>query len=238
MTMVSCQLMAALLSAVGVAGIVSSAVSDEWRVTSRAASILTASWVSHGLWRDCVANAMGTVRCRRHFTVMKLELHVKVCRALMVSAVLLAVIGLLIMLPGLHCTNPRGFTCSQKVRLSATSACLLALSALTTLTAVSFYAHKITVDFYDPNLIGARYEYGPALYVGWVASGITLLTSLALCCTCKSDTLDRRSSHQSFPSIMVLSETQQRRNQRREARIKHHDRDASCGKHQSRHVYV
>lgn len=48
-------------------------MSNEWRATSRASSVITATWVLQGLWNNCAGNAIGAVHCRPHHTILKLE---------------------------------------------------------------------------------------------------------------------------------------------------------------------
>ncbi|KAI2547153.1 claudin 15, partial [Homo sapiens] len=66
---------------------------------------------------------------------------------------------------------------------------MLALSGICGMVAISWYAFNITRDFFDPLYPGTKYELGPALYLGWSASLISILGGLCLCsaCCCGSD---------------------------------------------------
>ncbi|XP_033623577.1 claudin-19 isoform X3 [Fukomys damarensis] len=58
-------------------------------------------------------------------------------------------------------------------------------SGLCTLTAVSWYATLVTQEFFNPSTpVNARFEFGPALFVGWASAGLALLGGSFLCCTC------------------------------------------------------
>lgn len=48
-------------------------VSNEWRMTSRASSVITATWILQGLWNNCAGNAIGAWHCRPHYAILKLE---------------------------------------------------------------------------------------------------------------------------------------------------------------------
>ena len=67
------QILALLGGLVGLGATIGATVSNEWRVTSRASSVITATWVTQGLWRNCAGNAIGAQHCRPHLTLLKLE---------------------------------------------------------------------------------------------------------------------------------------------------------------------
>uniref|UniRef100_A0A8B9EMI8 Claudin n=1 Tax=Anser cygnoides TaxID=8845 RepID=A0A8B9EMI8_ANSCY len=43
----------------GLAAAIAATASNEWKVTSRASSVITATWVFQGLWMNCAGNALG-----------------------------------------------------------------------------------------------------------------------------------------------------------------------------------
>lgn len=62
------------------------------------------------------------------------------------------------------------------------------------MVAISWYAVNITTDFFNPLYVGTKYELGPALYLGWSASLLSLLGSVCLfstCCCAKKDPATR-----------------------------------------------
>lgn len=67
------QIMALLGALVGLGATIGATVSNEWKTTSRASSVITATWVFQGLWMNCAGNAIGAVHCREHLTIFKLE---------------------------------------------------------------------------------------------------------------------------------------------------------------------
>lgn len=66
------QIIALLAGIVGWGATIGATVSNEWKITSRASSVITATWVFQGLWMNCAGNAMGAVHCRQHYTIFKL----------------------------------------------------------------------------------------------------------------------------------------------------------------------
>lgn len=71
--MSSLQIMALLSGLAGLGATIAATVSNEWRATSRASSVITATWVLQGLWNNCAGNAIGALHCRPHHTIFKLE---------------------------------------------------------------------------------------------------------------------------------------------------------------------
>lgn len=67
------QILAFLSGLAGLGATIGATVSNEWRATSRASSVITATWVLQGLWNNCAGNAIGALHCRPHHTILKLE---------------------------------------------------------------------------------------------------------------------------------------------------------------------
>ncbi|KPP79799.1 claudin-1-like [Scleropages formosus] len=59
---------------------------------------------------------------------------------------------------------------------------LLEQPGLCALVATSWYGNRITAQFHEPLAMAHRYEYGKALFLGWVASAVSVLGGLILCC--------------------------------------------------------
>ncbi|XP_017558561.2 claudin-10 isoform X1 [Pygocentrus nattereri] len=187
------QIMALLAGLVGLGATIGATVSNEWKTTSRASSVITATWVFQGLWMNCAGNAIGAVHCRQHHTIFKLEGYIQVCRGLMISAVCLGFFATAFALVGMKCTKIGG---SDKVK--ARIACLAGLqffiSGLCSLTACSLYAHRITSEFFDPMFVAQKYELGAALFIGWGGSALCILGGMVFFLSL-SDGMSKSSSH-------------------------------------------
>ncbi|XP_062862744.1 claudin-10-like isoform X2 [Trichomycterus rosablanca] len=171
----SCREIVALLSGIiGLGAIIGATVSNEWKSTSRASSVITATWVFQGLWMNCAGNALGAVHCRQHHTIFKLDGYIQVCRGLMISAVCLGFFATACALLGMKCTKVGG-----NDRIKARIACCAGLqffaSGLCSLSACSLYAHRITSEFFDPMFMAQKYELGAALFIGWAGSALCIL---------------------------------------------------------------
>lgn len=67
------QILALVSGLAGLGATIGATVSNEWRATSRASSVITATWVLQGLWNNCAGNAIGAVHCRPHHTIFQLQ---------------------------------------------------------------------------------------------------------------------------------------------------------------------
>lgn len=59
------QICALLLALAGFTTLVVTTMSSRWKVLDTTAELVTAGWVSEGLWMDCAATALGSVECKK-----------------------------------------------------------------------------------------------------------------------------------------------------------------------------
>lgn len=71
--MLAIQIIAFIFCFCGLGAAIAATASNEWKVTSRASSVITATWVFQGLWMNCAGNALGAFHCRPHLTIFKVE---------------------------------------------------------------------------------------------------------------------------------------------------------------------
>ncbi|XP_073877385.1 claudin-10 isoform X9 [Macaca fascicularis] len=121
----------ALVSGVGGFGaLVAATTSNEWKVTTRASSVITATWVYQGLWMNCAG-------------------YIQACRGLMIAAVSLGFFGSIFALFGMKCTKVGGSD-KAKAKIACLAGIVFILSGLCSMTGCSLYANKITTEFFDP----------------------------------------------------------------------------------------
>uniref|UniRef100_A0A668ANR7 Claudin n=1 Tax=Myripristis murdjan TaxID=586833 RepID=A0A668ANR7_9TELE len=174
------QIVALLGGLAGLGATIGATVSNEWRATSRASSVITATWVLQGLWNNCAGNAIGALHCRPHHTILKLEGYIQACRGLMIAAICLGFFGAIFALVGMKCTKIGG-TDVNKARIACFAGVNFILSGLCSLSACSLYAHQITTEFFDPMFIAQKYELGAALFIGWGGSILCILGGGLFC---------------------------------------------------------
>ncbi|XP_015674721.1 claudin-10 isoform X3 [Protobothrops mucrosquamatus] len=163
------QIVAFLFGFSGIGAIIAATASNEWKVTSRASSVITATWVFQGLWMNCAGNAMGAFHC-----------YIQACRGLMIAAVCLGFFGSVFALIGMKCTKVGGSD-QTKAKIACFAGLIFIISGLSALTGCSLYAHRITSEFFDPTFIAQKYELGAALFIGWAGASLCIIGGSIFC---------------------------------------------------------
>ncbi|XP_061485345.1 claudin-10 isoform X2 [Rhineura floridana] len=174
------QIIAFLFCLCGIAAIITATASNEWKVTSRASSVITATWVFQGLWMHCAGNALGAFHCRPHLTIFKIEGYIQACRGLMIAAVCLGFFGSIFALVGMKCTKIGGSD-QTKAKIACLAGLIFILSGLCAMTGCSLYANRITAEFFDPTFIAQKYELGAALFIGWAGASLCIIGGSVFC---------------------------------------------------------
>ncbi|XP_069059275.1 claudin-10-like [Pleurodeles waltl] len=195
----------ALVSCIGgMAALIGAVVSNEWKITSRASSVITATWVFQGLWMSCAGNALGSFHCRPHLTLFKVEGYIQACRALMVAAVCLSVFGSILALIGMKCSTIGGSD-RTKAKVTCSAGATLIFAGLSSLSACSLYAHKTTSEYFDPTFIAAKYELGTALFIGWAGATLCLVGGSIFCCSITEITKHHRTAYSYSERTSVMA---------------------------------
>jgi len=147
---------------------------------------------TEGLWRRCVTSAPGQLRCDNYDTaLLGLPAELQVQRALMVLSVIALVTATVTAALALPCASC--FQGKKKTLTMRVAGILALLAGAMTITAVSWYAAGVIREFkFDQiNQNSFAYEFGPALYVGWIAGGFALISgSLMACCASSEEDED------------------------------------------------
>ncbi|XP_060624155.2 claudin-15-like isoform X1 [Anolis sagrei] len=180
------QIIAFILSFLGLMLLHAATVSNYWKHSTPAKDIITSSWISEGLWRSCAATSYGSVQCKTFSSLLSLEIYIQVCRALMIISLILGMGGVLLSLLGLKCTQLGSTSENAKIKISITGGMMFILGGLSSVIAVSWYAALVTAQFFDSLYGGTKYELGTALFVGWAGSLLSILGGVLLTCSgCK-----------------------------------------------------
>ncbi|XP_059207064.1 uncharacterized protein LOC131986229 [Centropristis striata] len=156
-----------------------------WRVTAFVgANIVTAQTIWEGLWMTCVVQSTGQMQCKVYDSMLALPQDLQAARAMVVISVIVGVFGVLMAVVGGKCTN-----CMEdetaKAKACIVSGVVFIIAALLIMIPVSWSAHAVIRDFYNPLVTAAqRRELGAALYIGWGAAGLLLLGGGLLCNNC------------------------------------------------------
>lgn len=174
-----------------------------WRVSAFIGmNIVTAQITWEGLWMNCVVQSTGQMQCKIHDSMLALSADLQAARALTVISIVVGVVGVLVAMMGAKCTN-----CVEeetaKARVMIAAGVAFCLTSLTQLIPVSWSAHSIITEFYNPMIPeGQKREIGAALYLGWAAAAFLLIGGGILCSSCPPQPEKRYGP----PSKMVYSQ--------------------------------
>ncbi|XP_007469980.1 claudin-10 isoform X3 [Neophocaena asiaeorientalis asiaeorientalis] len=155
------QISALVFGVGGFGALVAATASNEWKVTTRASSVITATWVYQGLWMNCAG-------------------YIQACRGLMIAAVSLGFFGSIFALFGMKCTKVGGSD-KAKAKIACLAGIVFILSGLCSMTGCSLYANKITTEFFDPLFVEQKYELGAALFIGWAGASLCIIGGVIFC---------------------------------------------------------
>ncbi|XP_075421031.1 claudin-15 [Tenrec ecaudatus] len=185
---------------------------SSWRVSTVHGSVITTNTIFENLWHSCATDSLGVYNCWQFPSMLALSGYIQACRALMITALLLGFLGLFLGIIGLRCTNLGSMGLSQKARMAAIAGALHLLSGFCGMVAISWYASNITREFFDSLYRGTKYELGPALYLGWSASLLSILGGICLfsnCCCPPEDesAISARLPYKAAPQSVLRSKS-------------------------------
>ncbi|GCC33746.1 hypothetical protein chiPu_0012216 [Chiloscyllium punctatum] len=174
------EIAAFILSVSGFILVSSTLPTDYWKVSSIDGTVITTATFWANLWKTCVTDSTGVSNCKDFPSMLALDAYIQVCRGLMITAVCLGFFGFIISLVGMKCTRIGGSE-RMKGRIAVCAGVLFIFSGLTSIIAFSWYANRITAEFYDPMIIEQKYELGAALFIGWAGSSLSILGGAIFC---------------------------------------------------------
>ncbi|XP_066100957.1 claudin-18 isoform X1 [Saccopteryx bilineata] len=197
MAVTACQGLGFVVSLLGIAGIIAATCMDQWSTQDLYNNPVTAVFNYQGLWRSCVRESSGFTECRGYFTLLGLPAMLQAVRALMIVGIVLGVIGLLVSIFALKCIRIGSMEDSAKANMTLTSGIMFIISGLCAIAGVSVFANMLVTNFWmsTANMysgmggmvqtVQTRYTFGSALFVGWVAGGLTLIGGVMMCIACR-----------------------------------------------------
>ncbi|CAH2246391.1 claudin-18 [Pelobates cultripes] len=204
MSVTMCQTLGFVVSALGFAGIIAATGLDMWSTQDLYDNPVTAVFQYQGLWRSCVRQSSGFTECRPYFTILGLPALFQACRALMIVGIVLGAIGLLISIFALKCIRIGSMEDSAKANITLTAGIMFIIAGLCSIIGVSVFANMLITNFWTTTAsmytggaisgmggmggmqtLQTRYTFGSALFVGWVAGGLTLVGGVMMCIACR-----------------------------------------------------
>ncbi|XP_076858192.1 claudin-7-like isoform X4 [Brachyhypopomus gauderio] len=173
------QIVALLAGLVGLGATFGATVSNEWKSTSRASSVITATWIFQGLWMNCAGNAIGSVHCRQHHTIFKLEGYIQAVRGLVLFGMAFGFLAAILCFIGMDCTYIGG---SEKTndKILVTGAVFHFLGGIADAAGYCLFATRLGRAAFarlaERGVV--RYEIGSPVYIGLVGSVCIILGSI------------------------------------------------------------
>ncbi|XP_043926512.1 claudin-15-like isoform X2 [Protopterus annectens] len=166
---------------------------DYWKVSTTKGSVITTSRIYESIWKSCATDSTGLTNCKNFESMLALSGYIQACRALMIVSLIVGILGIILGVLGMKCTNIGNSSEDTKGKIALTGGIGFIVAGLSSLVAVSWYASRVTADFYNPNYAGIKYELGTALYLGWAGDLLLILGGSFLCCSCKRPTKSKHS---------------------------------------------
>uniref|UniRef100_A0A8C5E7Y5 Claudin n=1 Tax=Gouania willdenowi TaxID=441366 RepID=A0A8C5E7Y5_GOUWI len=170
------------LGCVGLLGTVLMTALPLWRVSAFiGANLIVMEELQEGLWMACYRQLNIKMQCKVYNSLLILPPELQAARALACVSIALVFIALLVT----GCGTQKSNCCSDDMKAKnitlAFAGCLYLLSFLTTLIPVSWVAHTVIRNFYNPTVVDSqKRELGEALFIGWATSGVLLITGIIL----------------------------------------------------------
>ncbi|XP_057709532.1 claudin-10-like [Corythoichthys intestinalis] len=143
-----------------------------WTWSEVGSIVLTTSNYFSNLWKDCVSDSTGVSDCKGIPSLLALNWDIHMCRALIITAIILAFFGSILVMVGMKCTKIGGSELA-KARVTFAGGMNYLFAGLCSMTAFSYYGNKIRAEFQDPNYKEQKFEIGVGVFIGW--GGSTLL---------------------------------------------------------------
>jgi len=172
-------------------GIIYTLASKDWKHNNQQSSSNVNMGIHsyEGLWVRCTSGMPGQILCDTYDeSMLALPGDLQGQRALMVLALICSFGGIVAGALGLQCIAVMQGS-KVKVYTGRSGGVLMILAGAMTITAVSWYAAGVIREFkFDQiNQNSFAYEFGPALYVGWIAGGFALISGSLMACCARSD---------------------------------------------------
>ncbi|XP_072920253.1 claudin-10a [Hemitrygon akajei] len=186
MAKMSIEIVAFIISVSGFILISSTVPTDYWKVSTIDGTVITTATFWANLWKTCVTDSTGVSNCKEFPSMLALDAYIQVCRGLTIAGVCLGFFASIFSLVGMKCTKIGGSE-SIKRKITFFAGMLFILSGLSSVIAFSWYANRITAQFFDPMIIEQKYELGAALFIGWAGSSLSLLGGTIFCFSLSDD---------------------------------------------------
>ncbi|XP_024150032.1 claudin-10 [Oryzias melastigma] len=146
---------------------------EGWKISAiggmGGSSIIKVAWYWSNLWRSCFTDSTAVFNCRDFGVLWSVELHIQIVRGLLMGALSLGMLGFVLSLLGMECTYIGGKELSKHRKIYAGGCCHIISGALSA-AGYGVYAQYVSVEYFNPNFTGLKFDLGTPLFLGWVGS--------------------------------------------------------------------
>ncbi|XP_054640827.1 claudin-10 [Dunckerocampus dactyliophorus] len=146
---------------------------EGWKITSvggmGGSSILKVAWYWSSLWRSCFTDSTAVSNCYDYPVLWSVEGHIQIVRGLLMAALSLGMLGFVLSLMGMECTFIGGKDRSKYKKIYTGGWCHI-ISGLLSTSGYAVYAQYVSIEYFNPNFDGLKYDLGTPLFLGWVGS--------------------------------------------------------------------
>lgn len=131
---------------------------------------------------------VGGMECRAYDSLLGLSSDLKLARIFMCASLAVGILGILVAIPGLYLVNTckdQGGNRTKRV-LTIIGGILGVVAGVLCLIPVSYMAHLAVIHFFDDKVpeVVPRWEFGDALFCGWVGGFLLIVAGLILLTSC------------------------------------------------------
>ncbi|XP_077435898.1 claudin-3 isoform X2 [Vanacampus margaritifer] len=150
---------------------------EGWKITSvggmGGSSILKVAWYWSSLWRSCFTDSTAVSNCYDFPVLWSVEGHIQIVRGLLMAALSLGMLGFVLSLLGMECTFIGGKDQSKYRKIYTGGWCHI-ISGLLSTSGYVVYAQYVSVEYFNPNFDGLKFDLGTPLFLGWVGSAFQM----------------------------------------------------------------
>ncbi|XP_075343149.1 claudin-like protein ZF-A89 [Odontesthes bonariensis] len=175
------QICGIFLASIGFVGDIIVCALPMWKVSAFIGNnIVTAQIFWEGLWMNCVKQSTGQMQCKVYDSMLALPHDLQAARALLIISILISVLGLLLAVAGGKCTNCIEDEAS-KSKVAIAAGVFFIVGGVLCLIPVSWSAHEVIRNFYNPIMVDAqKRELGTHL-VGVCLAILGFLGTILIC---------------------------------------------------------
>uniref|UniRef100_A0A3Q3JB25 Claudin n=1 Tax=Monopterus albus TaxID=43700 RepID=A0A3Q3JB25_MONAL len=147
---------------------------ESWTWSEASKIVLTSPRFFSNLWKDCVSDSTGVSDCKEIPSLLALNWDIHMCRALIITCIVLSFFGTVLVLVGMKCTKIGGSDIAN-ARVTFAGGMNFLIGGMCSMVAFSYFANTLTEGFRDPTFRNKRFDIGVGVFIGW--GGSSLLVS-------------------------------------------------------------